>query len=180
MVFDIRYAHTKEQTIMATQSFKNHVRIHPLYHYVLVPGTIIIFMVSATSLIWSFSWLYLLLALGLFFLHLTVFIARFYAKMNQDRIIRAELRLRYYILTKEDLEPLEAKLSMGQLVALRFAGDADFLRLLQQPGLAQLNTVESKSRYRSGRRIAAGCRRNVVGKIKKGYILDIAPLFLRS
>ncbi|ASV29963.1 hypothetical protein CJ263_06855 [Maribacter cobaltidurans] len=48
-----------------------------------------------------------------------------YATKNQDRTIRAELRLRYYILTGKKFETLESKLTMGQIVALRFASDEE-------------------------------------------------------
>ena len=55
-----------------------------------------------------------------------------YALTNQNRIVRLELRLRYYQLTHKRLEEIEVNLSFGQLAALRFASDAELPQLIQQ------------------------------------------------
>lgn len=55
-----------------------------------------------------------------------------YALGNQNRIIRAEMRLRYYILTQQNFQPLEQQLSFGQIAALRFASDEELPNLIQQ------------------------------------------------
>lgn len=44
----------------------------------------------------------------------------------QDRAIRAEESLRFFILTGK---PLDSKLSPGQIAALRFASDEEFVIL---------------------------------------------------
>ena len=44
----------------------------------------------------------------------------------QDRAIRAEEALRYFILTGK---PLDNRLTMGQIIALRFAADDEFVPL---------------------------------------------------
>jgi hypothetical protein len=48
-----------------------------------------------------------------------------YSLINQNRIVRLELRFRYYVLTQKRFEEVEAKLSAGQVYALRFAPDEE-------------------------------------------------------
>ena len=47
----------------------------------------------------------------------------------QDRAIRAEEQLRHYVLTGK---LLDRRLTMRQIVALRFASDAEFVALAQR------------------------------------------------
>lgn len=69
----------------------------------------------------SYAVLGISVALPLFF----IFTRSFPLKV-QDRAIRAEETLRYYILTGKQLSP---DLSIGQICALRFASDEEFLAL---------------------------------------------------
>ncbi len=55
-----------------------------------------------------------------------------YARANQNRTVRLELRLRYYILTQKRLEVIEEQLSFGQLAALRFASDEELPSLVHK------------------------------------------------
>ena len=55
-----------------------------------------------------------------------------YALGNQNRIIRLELRFRYYLITGKRFEPLEDKLSFRQLAALRFASDEELVGLIDR------------------------------------------------
>lgn len=55
-----------------------------------------------------------------------------YALTCQNRTVRLEMRLRYYQLTNQRLEPIEQRLTFGQLAALRFASDEELEPLLQR------------------------------------------------
>ena len=55
-----------------------------------------------------------------------------YALTCQNRIVRLEMRLRYYQLTQKRLEAIEDQLSFGQLAALRFASDEELVPLLEK------------------------------------------------
>ena len=71
---------------------------------------------------------------GLIFLLVTlIFIfywySRYFALRAQDRAIRVEQSFRHYILTGK---PLDIRLRMGQIVALRFAEDDEFVGLTQK------------------------------------------------
>lgn len=118
---------------MKHQTFSNHVRVHPLYHYVAVPVSLVLVLAALLNLFLHFSLSGVILFINMIVLHLAIFLARDYAKKNQDRIIRTELRLRYFQLTGKRLEEMENNLAIGQLLALRFASDEELLELIQNP-----------------------------------------------
>ncbi|MCF2444886.1 DUF6526 family protein [Dyadobacter sp. CY345] len=120
---------------MEKQNYKNHVRFYPPHHFVFYPILLIllgfsIYYISKyeeQSLIWTF------VALAFFMIGYVAFMLRqHYALNNQNRIIRLELRFRYYVLTGQRLETYEDTLSEGQLFALRFASDAELPGLVQR------------------------------------------------
>jgi hypothetical protein len=67
--------------------------------------------------------------------------ARTFALKAQDRAIKAEEALRYYIMTGKAL-PTELK--MGQIIALRFASDSEYLALLERAIKENLSNKEIK------------------------------------
>jgi len=129
---------------MKAQSIANHVRVHPLYHYFAVPVSLALVLAAIGVLFIEFSLSNVVLLFSVVLLHLAIFLARDYAKKNQDRIIRAELRLRYYQLTQLPLEKTEEVLSTSQLVALRFASDDEFLRMINDPDTKKQSPREIK------------------------------------
>jgi uncharacterized protein DUF6526 len=111
---------------MAEQNFANHTRFVPPFHFFAVPVFLINFF-------WS---LYRLKQLGISFegifgvilaaaLVIVIFEARLFALTVQDRVIRLEERLRFARLLPADLQPRIGEFTAGQLVALRFASDAE-------------------------------------------------------
>ncbi len=111
---------------MTEQSFANHGKVFPLFHFFVVP-------VMSINLGWSiyrlivmgFSWdgaERALLALGLAVGFLS---ARAMALRVQDRVIRLEERLRYERVLPAELKPRIGEFTVDQLVALRFACDAE-------------------------------------------------------
>ena len=118
---------------MEPQSFTNHVRVHPVYHYVAVPISLALVPLAAVNLFIHFGLTAIILFIAMTMLHLAIFLAREYAKRNQDRIIRMELRLRYYLLTHQNLEEIEYQFTTGQLLALRFASDEELITMIRNP-----------------------------------------------
>lgn len=67
-----------------------------------------------------------------------------YALGNQDRIVRLELRFRYYVLTGKRLEPLESNLSIRQMAALRFAPDEELPAMVERAIKENLSAPQIK------------------------------------
>jgi hypothetical protein len=68
-----------------------------------------------------------------------------YALGNQDRILRLELRFRYFVITGKRLELLESNLSFRQLAALRFASDEELAALVERTLKENLSAQQIKN-----------------------------------
>ena len=117
---------------MSEQNFANHTRRVPPFHFFAVPIFVINFIWSLFRL-WqlgfSFAGVFgVLLAAALVILPLS---ARMFALAVQDRVIRLEERLRYERMLPADLQARSGEFTIGQIVSLRFACDAEL------PGLAR-------------------------------------------
>lgn len=110
------------------QNFANHAKLVPLFHFVLGPIALLTVIGSFVNLFKSFgdhSRLYnaaLICLLSILVVFALLF-ARSFALKAQDRAIRAEENLRHFVLTGK---LLDRRLTMGQIVGLRFASDAEF------------------------------------------------------
>jgi hypothetical protein len=108
------------------QNFANHVRFHPPFHFFLAPGGIVLLILAVINLVRNYqrldSWILLLFAV-LFFV--AVFLLRANALRVQDRLIRLEERLRLATLAPPEFQPRIRDLTEAQLIALRFASDAE-------------------------------------------------------
>jgi hypothetical protein len=119
---------------MAEQNYQNHTRYVPMFHYVLGTLLALTFIGSLVNLyqsmgdstrIYSAS-LITALTLGVFILF---YYSRAFALRAQDRAVRAEENLRHFALTGK---LCDARLTMGQVIALRFAPDAEFVELARK------------------------------------------------
>ncbi|KAF2511472.1 hypothetical protein EYY60_08545 [Flavobacterium zhairuonense] len=118
---------------MKVQTYYNHIRFYIPHHFIYYP-VLIFFLICSIyfacttndTLIWSF------ISVGFIFLFFLAFMLRqHYALILQNRIIRLEVRYRYFTLTGKRFEEFEYKLTDDQIFALRFAPDAEFLSLVQ-------------------------------------------------
>lgn len=129
---------------MQEQNYKNHPQMVPGFHYVTfllmfaLLGGSINYMIKATP---ENKYLASLVVLTSIIFVLIAWYARAFALKAQDRAIRAEESLRYYIITGKAL-PTELKL--GQIIALRFAGDSEYLALLERAVKENLSNKEIK------------------------------------
>jgi hypothetical protein len=108
-----------------TQSLTNHARLDPPFHFVLAPIGLAAIILSVIFLVRQpgiGSMLGVLLSFGLFLLGAKT---RSYALKVQDRVIRLEERLRLSMLLPEATRPRIVELTEPQLIALRFASDAE-------------------------------------------------------
>jgi hypothetical protein len=75
---------------------------------------------------------------------LCVLIARLYALKNQNRLIRIEMRYRFFELTGKSFAEKEAKLRLSQLIALRFASDSELVPLINKSISENLSSKQIK------------------------------------
>lgn len=118
---------------MAEQNFANHVRWVPGYHFFVLP-------VITLNFGWSiYRWKAAGFSLDGFVSVLTAaallmltFYARLFALKVQDRVIRLEERMRLERLLPPDLKSRIGDFTSGQLVAMRFASDAELPALARK------------------------------------------------
>ena len=119
---------------MEAQNYSNHHQFVFGFHRVLFPILVLTLIGSVVNLyeswgdhqrLYSAALIVVLVITGL----LTAVLARIFALTAQDRAIRAEENLRHFVLTGKLLDP---RLTMRQIVALRFASDGEFVALAQQ------------------------------------------------
>jgi hypothetical protein len=128
---------------MQEQNFKNHAKFVPAFHFFVGPVLMINVVNSIVRVARHFDYetaFGVLLALALLALS---FLARTFALRVQDRVIRLEMRLRLRELLSADLQHRIAEFRPAQLVAMRFASDAEL------PALARKVLDESLADQRS-------------------------------
>ena len=114
------------------QSFENHGRLLPGFHFVAFPLLALNLLYAAYEAIAHFGLATvfgLALALGVI---LVALFARVMALTVQDRVIRLEERLRLRALLPADLQGRIEEFSVKQLVAMRFAGDGELPALARK------------------------------------------------
>ena len=117
------------------QNLKNHARFHPPFHFFVLPMLLLnfIFSIYVTIRHWPEHW-----ALHLWWIAMSIVffvmagISRGAALRVQDRVIRLEERLRLMQLLPEPLRSRIPELTEGQLIALRFASDAEVPKLTER------------------------------------------------
>ena len=133
------------------QNYKNHSRYVPGFHLV-------------TSLLWiaflggSINNAYrssennqysaCLLVLAAIIMASLYWYLRAFSLKAQDRAIRAEENFRHYLLTNR---PLDSRLRVPQIVALRFASDDEFVGLAQRAANENLSPKSIKMAIKSWR-----------------------------
>jgi len=126
------------------QSYNNHTKWDPAYHFFVIPVLTITFI---TSIVHALRFPGLLSAWGVVFvaaLVILAFKARVYALKVQDRVIRLEERLRLATLAQEPFRSRINELSERQLVALRFASDAEISALAERALNQKLGSKDIK------------------------------------
>jgi hypothetical protein len=129
---------------MEKQSIHNHTRWVPLFHFATFGG-ILLLLLLGLGLFFAPSffvrdWLHIFfpasMVLFAVLLAAVAYFGRSFALRAQDRAIRAEENFRYFVLTGKRLD---SRVTMSQIIALRFAGDDEF------PALAEKSAAENLS-----------------------------------
>lgn len=111
------------------QAYSNHRHLVPVYHFLTFAAMATLLLGSILYLVTNSHESYMLpvlFVLMVFSLISVSFHCRSFALKAQDRAIRAEENLRYFILTGRRLNQ---DLSLNQIIALRFASDDEFVSL---------------------------------------------------
>jgi hypothetical protein len=131
----------------APQNFKNHTRLDPIFHFVIIPILLLNlgFAIRTTIHAWPAHphlnpwWI----VMSIVFLLMAVK-TRSNALMVQNRVIRLEERLRLATILPPSELPRIAALSPAQLIALRFAADEELTALALQAATQKLEAKAIK------------------------------------
>ena len=125
---------------MADQSYKNHVRWLPAFHFFAVPVLLLNTINQLRHLYASPSRSTAFAAVVAAAILTVAFLARTQALQAQNRLIRLEMRLRLQQLLPADVMARFNDLTVAQLVGLRFASDGelpDLVRTVLKDGTKQ-------------------------------------------
>jgi hypothetical protein len=132
------------------QSFKNYTRLDPLFHQFLGPLSFILLIAAVTSFVRNVGLMTAFQVVAAIWAVVVTFKIRLYALKVQDRIIRLEERLRMHELFSEPLKSRIGEFTESQLIALRFASDAE-LPALAEKALQGLDQKQIKASIKTWR-----------------------------
>lgn len=138
---------------MQEQSHAKHARLVPGYHFILF-GVLVLSLIGAcVNLYNSFgdqTRLYSASLLVVVFVCLLMlfYYARSFPLKAQDRAIRAEENLRHFVMTGR---MLDSRLTMRQVIALRFASDEEFVALSKRAADEGLSSDDIKRAVKNWR-----------------------------
>ncbi|MBP6650758.1 MAG: hypothetical protein KA281_14435 [Bacteroidia bacterium] len=135
---------------MKKQSYSNHRRYIPLYHYILLTLIVSLLIASVVNIMNLLEadliekanlFTSVLFALVSLIFGIMYYYMRAFALRVQDRAIRSEENFRHFLLTGK---PMDSRLRMSQIIALRFAPDDEFIILCKEAVEKQLTKDEIK------------------------------------
>ena len=133
------------------QNLKNHGRLDPTFHVVLLLVLIANLVFAIFHLVHhrniGSGW-FLVLSLAVFIPYLKL---RTYPLKVQDRVIRLEERLRLQALAPAEGHTQIYRLTEDQLIGLRFAADDEVVELAKQALEGNLNRKQIKERIKNWR-----------------------------
>ncbi len=143
---------------MKQQNYSNHTRWVPGYHFFTALMVLFIFLYTSFRLVRIFimhkvDFTHLLyygimpVIIGLSLIMLFWY-SRVFALAAQDRAIRAEESLRHFILTGKTID---SRITMRQIIALRFASDEEFPGLVQEAASKNLRSDDIKKSIKNWR-----------------------------
>jgi len=134
-----------------TQSYSHHTRWDPPFHFFVLP----VFLITLIAVIVHVfrrpsihsAWMIVVMLAVI----TAMFKIRLYSLKVQDRVIRLEERLRLATLLDPSLRPRIDEITESQLVALRFASDAELPALAARALNEKLPKAEIKKAIQNWR-----------------------------
>jgi hypothetical protein len=138
---------------MLQQNNAHHTRYVKGYHFVLSTFLLIGTIIALVSVYLQWSANYdvlnpILIALLFICSNFVFYYMRQFPLRAQDRAIRAEENMRHFVLTHK---PLDSRVTMSQVIALRFAPDNEFIVLADRAAKESLSPAEIKKEIRDWR-----------------------------
>jgi hypothetical protein len=138
---------------MLQQNNAHHTRYVKGYHFVLSTFLLIGTITALVSVYLQWSANYdvlnpILIALLFICSNFVFYYMRQFPLRAQDRAIRAEENMRHFVLTHK---PLDSRVTMSQVIALRFAPDNEFIVLADRAAKESLSPAEIKKEIRDWR-----------------------------
>ncbi|HMH34293.1 MAG TPA: DUF6526 family protein [Puia sp.] len=131
---------------MQEQNFKNHAKLVPEFHILMLGITITVIILSVIYLFSGIT----LSSVMFFLLGISSLLGfskiRRFPLTVQDRAIRAEENLRYFTLTGK---LFDSRLTIKQIVALRFAPDEELVALTERAISENMSNKEIKQAIRN-------------------------------
>jgi hypothetical protein len=122
----------------ATQTYANHRRVFPVYHFFILP-VLLAHVINQIRYFWrapsegaAFA---VLVAVALL---VFAMVARTMVLTVQNRLIRLEMQIRLRSVLPPDLASRIHELTVPQLIALRFASDAELAAIVRDTLAGQL------------------------------------------
>ncbi len=140
---------------MKNQNYSNHSRYVPGFHFFTTALVLAVLVLAGINMVHCLNcgectatggccaWLYcglMPLLVAIILLMYFIYVRGFAVKV-QDRAIRGEESLRHFAMTGKLPDP---RLTMGQIIALRFAGDDEYLALVQRALNENLKSADIK------------------------------------
>jgi hypothetical protein len=133
------------------QSFKNHGRLDPPFHFFVIPVFFASLIIAIVHLVRHFNFHSAWLVVLAFAAIVLAFKVRMYSIKVQDRVIRLEERLRLQSLAPQEWHAQFAHLNEDQLIGLRFAADDEVVTLAKVALEQKLTRKQIKERIKSWR-----------------------------
>jgi hypothetical protein len=144
----VEYTFDHKENIMAEklpQTLANHVRLHPPFHFFVLPVTATALILAIVNVVRHYD---LLEAWALVVLASAATVAAPLIRVNalkaQDRVIRLEERMRLAAILNEPLKSRIGELTESQLIAIRFCPDAELPGLVDKSLKSKLSASDIK------------------------------------
>jgi hypothetical protein len=137
---------------MEPQNYANHPRYVKGYHYLLSTLLFLGLIAAVVNVYRHIQFEALLSSILILWLFICAFFMAWFLRVfpikAQDRAIRAEESLRYFILSGK---PIDKRLTMSQIIALRFADDDEFLALADKAATEGMASKDIKQAVKNWR-----------------------------
>ena len=138
---------------MSKQNYANHRKYVTGYHFITFTIVLLLFILSIYNFYLAVNGTGEMKNAVMFILISIIFISMFlysriFALKAQDRAIRAEENFRHYLLTGKIFD---SKITLPQILALRFASDEEFTELTKKAAAENLSSDEIKRSIKSWR-----------------------------